>query len=69
MRRPWLDPDEANNQTNENARRAFETVLFIRQRLYTGQRFRNFAASVVKFARETNRTNQLIHETVRTTEV
>jgi len=59
-----LDPSESNKEINENARRAFETVLFVRQRLYTGERFRSFAANVVNFARETNRTKQLIHETV-----
>ena len=50
---------------NDNARRAFETVLFVRQRLYTGDRFRRFASSVVDFAREINRTKYLTHETVR----
>ena len=64
VRQPWYDPTETNKEINDNARRAFETVLFVRQRLYTGERFRRFAANVVEFARETNRTKQLIHETV-----
>jgi hypothetical protein len=64
VRQPWFDPTELKDQANENARRAFETVLFVRQRLYTGERFRGFAANVVNFARETNRTKQLTHETV-----
>ncbi len=64
VRRPWYDSSEINNQINENARRAFETVLFVRQRLYTGDRFRRFAAGVVDFARESNRTKQLTHESV-----
>jgi hypothetical protein len=64
VRQPWYDPTETNQQINENARRAFETALFVRQRLYTGDRFRRFAAGVVDFARETNRTKQLTHETV-----
>ena len=50
---------------NDNARRAFETVLFVRQRLYAGERFRSFVSSVVDFAREINRTKYLTHETVR----
>ena len=49
VRQPWFDPNELNEQINENARRAFETVLFVRQRLYTGERFRRFAANVVEF--------------------
>jgi len=65
VRQPWFDPNEMNSKINENARRAFETVLYVRQRLYTGERFRRFAASVVDFAREKNRTKQLMHETVR----
>ncbi len=64
VRQPWYDPTETNNEINENARRAFETVLFVRQRLYTGDRFRRFAAGVVDFARESNRTKQLTHESV-----
>ncbi|CAF1276151.1 unnamed protein product [Rotaria sp. Silwood1] len=68
VRQPWYDPNEVNNQINENARRAFETVLIIRQRLYTGERFRRFADNVVDFARETNRTKYLIHETIGTDE-
>ncbi|CAF0726875.1 unnamed protein product [Rotaria sordida] len=62
VRQPWFDPNEINSEVNENARRAFETVLFVRQRLYTGDRFRRFAADVVDFARETHRTKQLPHE-------
>jgi len=65
VKRPWYDPNEINDKINENARRAFETVLFVRQRLYTGDRFRRFAAGVVDFARESNRTKQLTHESVR----
>ncbi len=64
VRQPWYDANELNKQINDNARRAFETVLFVRQRLYTDERFRRFAANVVDFARETDRTKQLIHETV-----
>ena len=65
VRQPWFEQSDANSSLNEEARRAFETVLFVRQRLYTGERFRRFAASVVDFARETNRTRQLTHESVR----
>lgn len=65
VRQPWFDPNETKNEINENARRAFETVLFVRQRLYTGERYRRFATDVVDFARETNRTKQLAHESVR----
>jgi hypothetical protein len=64
VKQPWYDPNEVNNEINENARRAFETVLFVRQRLYTGDRFHRFAAGVVDFARESNRTKQLTHESV-----
>ena len=64
MRQPWFDPDESDAEINENARRAFETVLLVRQRLYTGERFQNFAANIINFARETNRTKQSIHEIV-----
>ncbi|CAF1086005.1 unnamed protein product [Adineta ricciae] len=62
VRQPWYDPLEKDAEINRNARRAFETVLFVRQRLYTDERFRRFAANVVHFARITNRTNQLTHE-------
>lgn len=65
VRRPWFDPQENLTVINDNARRAFETVLYVRQRLYTGERFRRFASSVADFARETNRTKHLTHETVR----
>ncbi|CAF4651746.1 unnamed protein product, partial [Rotaria sp. Silwood2] len=68
VRQPWYNSKEENNQINENAHRAFETVLFVRQRLYTGERFRRFASNVVDFARETNRTKYLIHETIGTDE-
>ncbi|CAF3305786.1 unnamed protein product [Rotaria socialis] len=68
VRKPWHDPNETNNQINENAHRAFETVLFVRQRLYTGERFRQFADNIVEFARQRNRTKQLIHETIGTDE-
>jgi hypothetical protein len=64
VRQPWFDPNESDQQTNENARRAFETVLFVRPRLYTGERFRSFAANVVNFARDTNRTKESIPGTV-----
>jgi hypothetical protein len=64
VRQPWFNPNEPDNQTNENARRGFETVLFVRPRLYTGERFRSFAANVVNFARETNRTKEAFHGTV-----
>ena len=65
VRQPWLDPTEMNSSINDYARRAFETVLYVRQRLYASDRFRRFAASVVDFARESNRTKQLTHESVR----
>ena len=65
VRQPWYDPLEKDDEINRNARRAFETVLFVRQRLYTDERFRRFAANVVHFARITNRTNQSTHESVR----
>ncbi|CAF0987530.1 unnamed protein product [Adineta steineri] len=68
VRQPWFNPNEVDQEKNEKARRAFETVLFVRQRLYTGERFRRFATNVVDFARETNRTKQLIHETIGTDE-
>ncbi|CAF3458292.1 unnamed protein product [Rotaria socialis] len=68
VRQPWFDPNETVSEVNENARRAFETVLFVRQRLYTGERFRRFAADVVEFARDTNRTKQLTHESIGTDE-
>lgn len=64
MRQPWYDPDEIDQQINDNARRAFETVLLVRQRLYTGERFQNFAANIINFARETYRTKQSIHDIV-----
>ena len=63
VRQPWYVPN-ATEEINSKARRAFETVLFVRQRLYTGERFRRFAAGVVDFARELNRTKQLTHGTV-----
>lgn len=66
VKQPWFDPHTADNQTNVNSRRAFETVLFVRQRLYTSERYRRFAANVVDFARESNRTKQLTHQSVRT---
>ncbi|CAF0852137.1 unnamed protein product [Adineta steineri] len=68
VRQPWFDPNEVDNEINDNARRAFETVLFVRQRLYTDDRFRRFAANVVDFARKTNRTKQLTHESIGTDE-
>ncbi|CAF1599336.1 unnamed protein product [Adineta ricciae] len=68
VRQPWYDPNEFDETVNEKARRAFETVLYVRQRLYTGDRFRRFAENVVEFARETNRTEQLIHEAIGTDE-
>lgn len=64
VRQPWYVPNATNNEINQNARRAFETVLFVRQRLYSGERFRRFVAGVVDFARELNRTKQLTHGTV-----
>ncbi|CAM4838878.1 unnamed protein product, partial [Rotaria magnacalcarata] len=68
VRQPWFNPNETISEVNENARRAFETVLFVRQRLYTGEQFRRFAADVVEFARDTNRTKQLTHESIGTDE-
>lgn len=64
VRQPWFDPSESDPQINENARRGFEAVLLVRQRLYTGERFQNFAANIINFAHETNRTKQSIHEIV-----
>ena len=66
VRQPWFDPNATDNETNEHARRAFETVLFVRQRLYTGEQYRRFAANVVDFARASNRTKQLTRHSVRT---
>lgn len=68
VRRPWFDAQENLTVINDNARRAFETVLYVRQRLYTGDRFRRFASSVADFARETNRMKHLTHETIGTDE-
>jgi hypothetical protein len=65
VKQPWFDPNAVDNETNEHARRAFETVLFVRQRLYTGERYRRFAANVVEFARDFNRTKQLTRQSVR----
>ena len=64
VRKPWFDPKETDSKINDDARRAFETVLFVRQRLYTGDRFRRFYTNVVNFAREKNQTKQLAHESV-----
>ncbi len=65
VRKPWYDPNAINNETNERARRAFETVLFVRQRLYTGDQYRRFADNVVDFAQNSHRTKQLTHQSVR----
>lgn len=64
VRQPWFDPNESDPEINENARRGFETVLLVRQRLYTGERFQNFAANIINFAHEISRTKQSIHEIV-----
>ena len=45
---PWFDPREPNVR----ARRAFETVLYVRQRLFTGQPFERLAEQIVQFARK-----------------
>ncbi|CAF0754736.1 unnamed protein product [Didymodactylos carnosus] len=68
VRQPWFDPNEKNNQININARRAFESVLFLRQRLYTSDKFRQFAQDVYEYAKENNKSKYLIHETIGTDE-
>lgn len=68
VRKPWYNPNDTRNETNKNARRAFETILYVRQRLYASERFRRFTANVLEFARETNRTKQLTRGTIGTDE-
>ncbi|CAF1082671.1 unnamed protein product [Didymodactylos carnosus] len=68
VRQPWFDPNETDDEINQNAKRAFEAVLFLRQRLYTSDRFRQFAQEVYAYAKENNKSKYLIHETIGTDE-
>lgn len=52
--RPWFNPNESKAEINENARRAFESVIFIRQRLLTGQLFDDLTENIYQFAKSRN---------------